>query len=178
MDRPTSLNVELLQMSTKSITSESVRPHASIRMGELVVSRSDEPLKTLLGSCVGLVLYSCQDAIGGLAHIVLPDSRDREGPPAKFADTAIPELIRRITLAGGHVRNLNAKVAGGSNMLASKSLSTIGDQNVVAIQRILRDAGIPIAAEHCGGVQGRRMTFYPNTGKVTIDVVGGESVDI
>lgn len=165
-------------MTTEAAGFEPARSHASVRMGEMLVGRGEEPLRTLLGSCIGLALYSRRSMIGGLAHIVLPESHGQLGPPAKYVDTAIPELIRRIELAGGQARNLNAKLAGGANMLASQAVSTIGDQNLETIQRLLRDLGIPIVAEHCGGVQGRRMTFYPGTGRVTIEVVGGDRVDI
>jgi chemotaxis protein CheD len=147
-------------------------------MGEMQLGCGEQSLKTLLGSCIGLALYSRRNAVGGLAHIVLPESRGQEGPPAKYVDTAIPELIRRIELAGGQATNLNAKIAGGANMLASQAVLTIGDQNLAAIRRMLREYGIPIVAEHCGGTQGRRMTFYPNFGRVTIEVVGGEIVEI
>ncbi len=147
-------------------------------MGELLVICGDDPLKTLLGSCIGLALYSRRGTVGGLAHIVLPESRGRAGPPGKFADTAIPEMIRLIEVNGGNVRNVNAKIAGGANMLDLNAATTIGDQNQETIRRILSEMRIPIIAEHCGGVQGRRMTFYPSTGRLAIDVVGGETIEI
>ena len=165
-------------MSTKVAGTELATARASIRMGDMLVVRGEDTLRTLLGSCIGLALYDRRNAVGGLAHIVLPDSRGQEGPPAKYVDAAIPELIRRIELAGGKAGNLNAKMAGGANMLAKQAVSTIGDQNLETIRRMLQDIGIPIVAEHCGGVQGRRMTFYPNSGRVTIEVVGGDSIDI
>ena len=165
-------------MTTKAAESERARSPASIRIGEMLVGRGEERLRTLLGSCIGLALYSRHSSVGGLAHIVLPESSGQQGPPAKYVDTAIPELIRRIELAGGQATNLKAKVAGGANMLASQAVSTIGDQNLEAIRQLLRDLRIPIVAEHCGGVQGRRMTFYPGTGRVTIEVVGGDKVVI
>lgn len=165
-------------MTTKTPGFEPTPSHASIRMGEMSVGRGEESLRTLLGSCIGLALYCRRSLIGGLAHIVLPESRGKQGTPAKYVDTAIPELIRRIELAGGRGGNLKAKIAGGANMLASQAVSTIGDQNLETIQRLLRKLEIPIVAEHCGGVSGRRMTFYLNTGRVTIEVVGGDSVDI
>ena len=63
-------------------------------------------------------------------------------------------------------------------MLASQAVSTIGDQNLEMIQRLLRELRIPIVAAHCGGMQGRRMTFYPDTGRVTIEVVGGDRLEL
>ena len=165
-------------MSTKVAGNELARTRTSIRMGDMLVGHGEDTLRTLLGSCIGLALYDRRNAVGGLAHIVLPASRGQEGPPGKYVDTAIPELIRRIELAGGKSGNLNAKIAGGANMLASQTVSTIGDQNLETIRRMLQEIGTPIVAEHCGGVQGRRMTFFPNSGRVTIEVVGGDSIDI
>lgn len=158
--------------------SDLAKNRVSIRMGDMMIGKGIQPLKTLLGSCIGLALYGRRDSVGGLAHIVLPASRGQKGPPAKYVDTAIPELIRRIEMATGQTGNLNAKIAGGANMLDSQAVSTIGDQNLEAIRRLLRDSGIPLIAQHCGGTQGRRMTFFPNSGRVTIDVVGGDSIEI
>lgn len=176
---------------------DSAEAPLNVRMGEMLVTSQGRPLKTLLGSCVGLVLYSRRrqseigasnvgstqklgqagPAIGGLAHIVLPEARGRDGSAAKFADVAIPALAAQIESAGGG-RRLRAKIAGGANMFDSAAESTIGDQNLTAIRALLRELLIPIVAEHCGGTQGRKLTFYPRTATVTIEVVGGENIEI
>ena len=51
-------------MSTKAHGSKLKITHASIRMGEMQVGRGEQPLKTLLGSCIGLAMYSRRQAIG------------------------------------------------------------------------------------------------------------------
>lgn len=150
----------------------------TVRMGELAVGNAETQLKTLLGSCVGLVLYDRAVGVGGLAHIVLPSSRGHEGPAAKFVDTAIPELIESLGRLGGRERSLCAKLAGGASMFSTQAASSIGDQNVQVMKEELSRRSIPVAAEHCGGTQGRRMTFWPATGRVLIEVVGSESVEI
>jgi len=150
----------------------------SIRMGEIAVGNGTEPLRTLLGSCIGLALYDRRGKVGGLAHVVLPDSRGHDGPPGKFIDTAIPELMRQIEEHGGVTSNLAAKIAGGARMFQTEVALTIGDQNLETIQRELKSRGIPIVASHCGGDSGRRMTFFPDSGRVCIDVVGCETIEI
>ena len=40
-------------------------------------------------------------------------------------------------------------IAGGANMLATQATSTIGDQNLEAIRRLLAELRIPVVAEHC-----------------------------
>ena len=81
-----------------------MRPNPpAIPMGALAVAQDNGVLRTLLGSCVGLVLYERRLKIGGLAHIVLPKApAGRCDTPGKFVDTAVPALIRKMEgLAGG-----------------------------------------------------------------------------
>jgi len=151
---------------------------SSVRMGEIAVSRDDEPIKSLLGSCIGLAVFDRIAGIGGLAHVVLPSSEGHTGPPGKFVDTAIPELIRLIEERGGRPRNLAAKLAGGARMFQTESATSVGDRNLETIERQLNERKIPILGQHCGGTAGRRMTFYPRTGRVIIEIVGAESIEI
>lgn len=149
-------------------------------MGEIAVARNDGVLRTLLGSCLGLALYDARLKVGALAHIVLPDSKGREHPPGKFADTAAPAMVRLMReLVSAAPLKLQAKIAGGANMFAASDFEkTIGVQNVQAIERVLDELRIPIIARHCGGEQGRRMMLDTTTGVVTIDIVGAESLAI
>ena len=160
-------------------TANPTLPVTSLRMGELAVGNSDSVFKTLLGSCIGLALYDSRSQIGGLAHIVLPSSKGHADELlGKFADTAIPELIRGIEQLGGKLRSLRAKLAGGANMFHSSSEMAIGELNLKAIHQELLERSIPVAASHCGGTQGRRMTFRPATGAVVIEIVGKPPVEI
>ncbi|MGI9474906.1 MAG: chemotaxis protein CheD [Rubripirellula sp.] len=150
----------------------------SIRMGEMSVDRQGQPLRTLLGSCVGLALHDRRQQIGGLAHIVLPRSRGKVDRPGKFVDTAIPELIERMRKLAEEELRLTAKFAGGAKMFATSATEAIGDQNVESCKSFLRELKIPVLATHCGGEQGRRMTFDPVRGIVRIEIVGLEPIEI
>jgi len=143
-------------------------------MGEIAFARDAGSLQTLLGSCLGLALYDRRLKLGGLAHIVLPDSQGANAHPGKYADTAVPALVSRLQqLAPQERLSLQAKIAGGANMFASAdSLGTVGAQNVQAVERILGEQRISVVGRHCGGEQGRRMTLDIATGTVTIQVVG------
>jgi chemotaxis protein CheD len=147
-------------------------------MGAFGVSQDSGILRTLLGSCVGLVLYERRLKIGGLAHIVLPKAPAvRSDTPGKFVDTAVPALIRKMeALAGVTTLKLSAKLAGGANMFNTTTTKTIGEQNIEATERVLEELRIPVLARHLGGEQGRRMTLDIATGTVTIDVVGAETI--
>lgn len=148
-------------------------------MGEIAVAQSGV-LRTLLGSCLGLALYERRLKVGALAHIVLPQSLGRDEHPGKFADTAVPLMIRRMQeLTDQSPLRLQAKLAGGANMFAATgAANTIGTQNVLAVERILQDLRIPVTGRHCGGEQGRKMTFDLATGLVKIEIVGAQSVTL
>ena len=149
----------------------------SIRMGEMLVANDGSPLRTLLGSCVGLALYDARHRIGGLAHIVLPDSRGQTDLPGKFVDTAIPELVSKMSRRVGHPVSPTAKIAGGACMFAV-STTSVGQQNVEACLRLLSQRSIPILGQDCGGQQGRRMTLNTDNGSVTIEIVGQDPITL
>jgi chemotaxis protein CheD len=154
--------------------------HKSLPMGEIGVARTSGILRTLLGSCLGLALYDRRLKVASLGHIVLPSSHGRNEHPGKYADTAVPEMIRQMQeLAGGERLKLCAKIAGGANMFTgADSSNTIGVQNVQAVEGLLADLRIPIIGRHCGGEQGRRMMLDTATGIVTIDIVGAETTSL
>ena len=153
-------------------------PERKVGMGEIEVARGAYLLRTLLGSCIGLILYDHRYQIGGLAHVVLPNSNRQTSTPGKYADTALVELIRQIQELGGRERQLSAKVIGGANMFTTSGPLSIGDQNIAAVDLLLKNAGIPIMARHCGGRAGRRVAFEVDTGRVTIETVGFPPIEI
>ena len=151
---------------------------AMIRMGEMQVAGDGEVFQTLLGSCIGIALYDRQRKVGGLAHIVLPESNGKTERLGKFADTAIPALIEQMEQVVSKELKLTAWLAGGASMFATTRVNRIGDQNIAACVGLLRGLRIPILAQHCGGQQGRRMTFDTSTGSVVIEIVGHDPIEL
>jgi chemotaxis protein CheD len=154
-----------------------------VGMADLKVCKSPDGVTTLgLGSCVGIALRDPVTKIGGLAHIMLPDStviRNNSNIP-KFADTGIDALVKQIVAAGANRGRLVAKIAGGARMFAfsnNSDMTGVGDRNVEAVKRKLQQLRIPILAEDTGKNYGRTVVFYPETGDFIIRSVGkSESV--
>ena len=149
-----------------------------VGMADLNICKSPDGLTTLgLGSCVGIALRDPITKVGGLAHIMLPDStaiKDNTNIQ-KFADTGIVELVNRIIFAGGSKSRLVAKIAGGAQMFAfqnKSSLIKVGEKNVMAVKKKLEELNIPILAEDTGENYGRTVIFYPETGDFVIRAVG------
>jgi chemotaxis protein CheD len=151
---------------------------AQVRMGEIAVAAQEGVLRTLLGSCIGLVLYDRRRRTGGLAHIVLPDSQGRSDQLGKYVDTAVPELIRQMEAAADEKLQLTARFAGGANMFATSADETIGLQNSQRIRETLKNRGIAIEGDDCGGTKGRRLSFDVATGTVKVEVVGQDTIEL
>lgn len=114
-----------------------------------------------LGSCVGVVIYDEKKEIAGLAHIMLPDSslaKSGQINVAKFADTAIKELVQLLVQEGARMRFLKGKLAGGAQMFGG-DLMRIGPRNVEAVRKELSDLHIRVVAEDVGGNFGRTIEF-------------------
>lgn len=149
-----------------------------IGMAELDVCLPPDAITTLgLGSCVGVVLYDPTKKICGMVHVMLPDSTKIKNNEniAKFADTGIEELLKRIVALGANRKNIVAKIAGGAQMFAFKSdndMLRVGDRNVEATKAKLKQLQIPLLAEDTGKNSGRTIEFYPESGELLVKSVG------
>lgn len=149
-----------------------------VGMADLNVCKSPDGITTLgLGSCVGICIRDPIAKVGGMAHAMLPDSTRIENNVnrAKFADTGIDDLVKRIVALGGVKSRFEAKIAGGAQMFAFQNKSDmirVGDRNVEASKKKLRELGIPLKAQDTGLNYGRTIIFYPETGKLIIRSAG------
>ena len=116
-----------------------------VGMADLNICISPDGITTLgLGSCVGIAMRDPATKIGGLAHIMLPDSHEIRNSTniPKFADTGITELVRQIVAKGAARDRLVAKIAGGAQMFAFQNTNAnmrVGDRNVAATLKTLKE---------------------------------------
>lgn len=151
-----------------------------VGMADLKTCKAPDTITTLgLGSCVGIAIRDPQTKIGGLAHIMLPDSTQITSQTLnvpKFADTGVKELVDQIVKAGGNRTRLVAKIAGGAQMFAfqgsGNELMAVGERNARAVRKVLGELKIPILADDCGENYGRTVIFDPATGDYVIKAVG------
>ena len=149
-----------------------------VGMADLNLCRDPDIITTLgLGSCIGIALYDPSTKIGGLAHIMLPDSTKMRNNSniAKFADTGIEELLNRMIKAGAVKSRLVAKIAGGAKMFEVSGLSDIGNvgqRNAEASRAKLKLLGIRLIAEDTGLNYGRTVELHCDNGDYYIKSVG------
>lgn len=158
----------------------------NIGVAEYLVTHNPHTLACFgLGSCVGVALYDRRRKIGGLAHIMLPDSKaiSRRGSPGKYADTAIANMLEEMEKLGSKRRDISAQVVGGACMFSIPGATNprnlpgpclgmqIGERNVEAVKSVLAELGIPVKSEDTGGNYGRTMRFDVSSGKVTVSSI-------
>ena len=150
-----------------------------VGMAEYWVSSNPEDVLCILGlgSCVGLCLYDPRKKIGGMVHILLPESIPGQSNPFKFADSAVPALWEKVKSEGASPENIFAKISGGAKMFSgTDSLFDIGRRNVEAVKAELQKLKIPLRADDTGGNRGRSIMFYLEDGRLEKKTIGQKPV--
>lgn len=136
-----------------------------------------------LGSCIGVSLYDPQLKVGGLLHIMLPDSTQARSSdnPAKFADTGLPLMLKDVLALGAIKSRLVAKMAGGAQMFAfanATDVMRVGARNAETTKKLLKEMGIPLLAEDTGGTVGRTVSIDLTNGSYHVKTVNAGEKEI
>lgn len=138
-----------------------------------VSNNPDDVLVTYaLGSCVALLIYDRIAHVGGLLHILLPDSRldpvKAKNNPLTFADSGIPILFRQAYALGASKQRLRIGIVGGAQVNASGDFFNVGAENIRATRGILQRNGLPIHTESVGGATARTVRLHVGSGRVSL----------
>lgn len=159
-----------MKVYTGDTTSESdAETREKVGIAEYAVASGGATLTTSgLGSCVGIALYDPESGVAGLAHAMLPHA-DGNADEAKYADAAVPALLREMRETGANPGRVHAKLAGGSTMFEFSSADgSIGDRNVAAARQALADERIDVVAEDVGGERGRSLELDAASGDLFV----------
>ncbi len=153
-------------------TTEPIVAIKVLGMGQVAIAEAPAHLSAVLGSCVGIALYCERHKLGAFSHVVLPNTNGQPAMPGKFADTAVPHMLRLFENRGVRPSALVAKMAGGACMFGADGPLKIGESNAETILQLLDEARIKVLARDIGGTCGRRVTFDCRTGQLTVETVG------
>jgi len=115
---------------------------------------------TILGSCIAACIWDAEIGLGGMNHFLLPGDG---AEPMRFGIHAMEHLVNALLRRGAAPERLQAKLFGGARMI--RGLTDIGELNAQFATRFLAEIGIPLAGGSLGGSQGRRLQFWPATGR-------------
>lgn len=134
-------------------------------------------LEAYLGTCVGLTLICQSSGVGGLIHLLLPESPTPFGSnqPKKYAATGVPMFIKEMLDAGAQRDTLTACMAGGALVgpLSQHDLDLdIGGRTVEVTKKILAAQGIRLERTETGGFFTCRLSLDLTSGLSTIEPAG------
>ena len=152
----------------------------NVPIGQWKVAKAPVGLRSILGSCLGVVLYDRLGQVGSLAHILLPDSRGATDNPGRYADTAVPAMVAELCRMRGPAikSSLQARIAGGAKMIESEGGIAIGEANHQAVRKVLDQLKIVVIASDIGGDSGRNIILNTKTGRLFGKRPGAEYYEI
>ena len=131
-----------------------------------VVNDPHVVLSTILGSCVAACLRDPVTGVGGMNHFLLPGSANPGaggGDATRYGVHLMELLINGLLKQGARRDRLEAKVFGGAKTIAT--FSNVGEQNAAFAMQFLRDEGIKVVGSSTGGEHGRKLEFWPVSGR-------------
>jgi len=153
---------------------DTARWTVKILPGEYYVTRSDEAITTVLGSCVSACIRDPQAQIGGMNHFMLPEDNsvidDDTATGAfnrqatRYGSYAMESLINDLLKLGATRERLEIKLFGGGRILAS--MTDIGARNIEFIKNYLNIEGLGVTAQDLGGDRPRKVVYFPISGRV------------
>ena len=155
-----------------------------VGLGEVKISEDPESVLACLGlgSCVAISMFDPVAKIGGMAHVVLPASHGKTGDrAARYADVAVPLLLKKMRERGAKDSSLVINLAGGAQMSLAPGMGTafkIGEENVTAVHAALAAEGLQPKAVDTGGHNGRTMRLFIASGKAMLASASEESREL
>jgi chemotaxis protein CheD len=139
---------------------------AKILPGEYYVTRENELITTVLGSCVSACIRDKASGIGGMNHFMLPETNAdklKQGNEAvvananRYGNYAMEHLINTILSNGGKIKNLEVKVFGGGKIIP---LTDAGIKNIEFVLSYIDTEGLNLISQDLGDIYPRKIIFF------------------
>jgi len=141
--------------------------------GEYYVTRNDEAVATVLGSCVSACVRDPDRNVGGMNHFMLPEDATvgpnnwldpAVGLATRYGSYAMESLINDLLKLGASRERLEIKLFGGGRILSG--MTDVGGRNVEFVRNYMQIEGYRVSAEDLGGQQPRKVVYFPASGRV------------
>jgi chemotaxis protein CheD len=157
-------------------------PRVTIDPGENYVTKKNEIISTLLGSCVAACLYDPVNKIIGMNHFLLAQQHSAQNTPllateeGRYGIHAMELLINKMLKQGAQRIHLKAKAFGGGDVLKLgnellRGGKSIGAGNCEFINTFLSTERIPLVASDLGGNIGRNIFFLATDFSVYVKTI-------
>ena len=141
--------------------------------GHVVLGRAGDQLKTLLGSCVSVILTDPRRTVGVMCHIVhvgRPTAANAHN--TAYGEVAMQEMFDLLIDVAIPPGRCHAFVYGGGNMFPQMFTTThVGANNTNWVMNYLHDCGITVVDESLGGNGYRKVAWTVGREMPVVDTV-------
>lgn len=139
--------------------------------GEFYVTRENERIETVLGSCISACVRDPISGVGGMNHFMLPVDKNSTGVSElsdanRYGNYAMENLVNALLNAGAKRERLEFKLFGGGRIM--NSMTNIGWYNIGFAFDYVYTEGFKIVSQDIGDIYPRKILFYPNSGRVRV----------
>jgi chemotaxis protein CheD len=141
--------------------------------GDVKLGQAGDQLKTLLGSCVSVILTDPRRTVGVMCHIVHvghPNPTNRNN--TAYGSVAMAEMVRQLYAMGFVPRSCQAYVFGGGNMFPKLfTHHHVGNRNVDWVLRYLAHHKIAILRQDHGGAGYRKLLWTVGPAEPLVETI-------
>lgn len=163
---------------SRTATTVAATPTKSTELmpGDVAMGQAGDELRTLLGSCVSVILTDPRRTVGAMCHIVHvgePNAANRHN--AAYGGVAMAEMFQRLQSVGILAQRCEAYVYGGGNMFPGiTSGPQVGDRNGQWVMEFLADHGIAVVDYSLGGTSYRKVSWVVGRAEPQVEDVSIE----
>lgn len=143
---------------------------AKILPGQFYVTKENEAIVTVLGSCISACIRDPLSGVGGMNHFMLPaDNSGKDtklSESARYGNFAMEMLINEILKNGGKKQNLEVKIFGGGKIL--RNMTDVGERNIEFAITYIKTEGLKLISSDVGSPHPRKVYYFPDSGRVRI----------
>lgn len=147
---------------------------AKILPGEYYVSRNNEGITTVLGSCISACIRDPRSGVGGMNHFMLPGteaadysaSQSSWSQSARYGNHAMELMINAILKNGGKRENLEVKIFGGGKII--KNMTDVGERNIEFALNYIQNEGLLLISQDVGEEFPRKVYYNPKNGQAKV----------
>jgi chemotaxis protein CheD len=151
-------------------------PAVYLKPGEMYCAEHPTLIVTVLGSCVSVTMFNRRTGVGAICHGLLPHCRGLKNCGGacvegfKYVDCSIRQMVKLFDRYGIKRSEIEVKCFGGADMFSRQSnregAELVGRLNIQTAENIMNKEGLRILTRDVGGLQGRKILFYTDTGEV------------
>lgn len=152
------------------------RGHLFLQPSDMAITEGPATVKTVLGSCVAVIMRAPRLGVAAIAHCLLPNAPDGPLPLARhealrYVDSTVELMLVEMSRRGATAVELEVKLFGGAGRLdqaPSKSSYQVGRRNVEAALEALAARGLAPMSRSVGGSNGYVIEFDGASGDVKV----------